>query len=51
MNTVLVAAGHAPLRASSGLRMVPDLSFAQADGAYAMVLVAGEACFADSRTR
>ena len=39
--TLLVAEGHAPLRASSGLRMVPDLSFAEADGAYAMVLVAG----------
>ncbi|MDR6289805.1 MULTISPECIES: GlxA family transcriptional regulator [Inquilinus] len=39
--TLLVAADTAPLRASNGMQMIADRSFGEADGPYAMVLVAG----------
>ncbi len=39
--TVLVGPDRAPLRASNGMQLVPDRSYAEAEGDYAMVLVAG----------
>jgi transcriptional regulator GlxA family with amidase domain len=39
--TILVARDRAPLRASNGMQLVPDCTFAEADEPYAMVLVAG----------
>jgi transcriptional regulator GlxA family with amidase domain len=39
--TVLVAQDRTPLRASNGMRLLPDRSYADADEPFAMVLVAG----------
>jgi transcriptional regulator GlxA family with amidase domain len=39
--TVLVAASHGPFQASSGMRLLADLAFAEADGGFDIVLVAG----------
>ncbi len=39
--TVLVAASREPLRASNGMKIAADLCFAEADGEFAILLVAG----------
>ncbi len=39
--TRLVARSTAPLRASNGMKIVPDLSFSDSDGAFSVLLVAG----------
>src|SRR3569833_4041325 len=39
--TVLVAAHRNPLRASNGIRLVADLTFAEATGGFDIILVAG----------
>ncbi len=39
--TILIGADRDPLRASNGMRMVADLGFAEAEGGFDVVLVAG----------
>jgi transcriptional regulator GlxA family with amidase domain len=46
--TLLVAAGRDPVRASNGMRMLPDLSFADALPEAAIVLVAGGPALPDA---
>jgi transcriptional regulator GlxA family with amidase domain len=39
--TVLIAAHRAPLRASNNMQMLADITFAEADGVYDILLIAG----------